>query len=137
MLVPIETEDDQKIYDLLIWKRRSTKMIDKSEEESSNVEIIEIPYRNMQNDSELIIVAKLFRVKEPLPGNPIVIFGHGNGEDLDDYIEFNSIFCENGISFCSFDYRGYGYSDGIYGSCSASEREDLITVINYFKKKRF
>lgn len=137
MLVPIETEDDQKIYDLLIWKRRSTKMIDKSEEESSNVEIIEIPYRNMQDDSELIIVAKLFRVKEPLPGNPIVIFGHGNGEDLDDYIEFNSIFCENGISFCSFDYRGYGYSDGISGSCSASEREDLITVINYFKKNGF
>ena len=134
MLALIDKTDDEKIYDLLIWKRRSSMMINQNEE---NVEIIKIPFYTQNGKEPEYIVAKLFRSKIPLPNNPIVIFGHGNGENLDDYIEYHSTFCQHGISFCTFDYRGYGYSDGSYGTCSANERDDLIFVIKYLKNNGF
>lgn len=134
MLMTIDKTDDQKIYDLLIWRRRSSLLINKNEE---GVEIVEIPYYSQENKEPEYIIAKLFRSNKPLPGNPIVLFGHGNGEQLDDYIEYSSVFCPHGISFCSFDYRGYGYSDGSYGTCSVNEREDLILTIKYLKEIGF
>ena len=131
MLMTIDKTDDQKIYDLLIWRSRSSLLINKNEE---NYEIIEIPYYSQDNKDPEYIIAKLFRSNNPLPGNPIVIFGHDNGEKLDDYIEYSTLFCPHGISFCSLYYREYGYSDGIYGTCSANEREDLILTIKYLKR---
>lgn len=73
-----------------------------------------------------------------MPGNPIVIVGHGNGEKIDDYFKYGvDKLYSAGLSLCIVDYRGYGYSDGKYGTASATEREDIIEVYNYLKSHGF
>ena len=74
---------------------------------------------------------------KPLEGNPVVIIGHGNGETIEYYIQFSDTFLQHGISVCIVDYRGYGYSDGEYGTASVNEREDLMDVYDYLKDNGF
>lgn len=132
-----DQRDQKKIYDLLIWKRSNEKMNrddSNNDDGDDNVEeFIEIPVDNSSEKIGIIIV----RAKNPLPGNPIVIFGHGNGETAQDYVQYSNEFCPHGISVCLVDYRGYGYSDGEYGASSLTEREDMITVFKYLKKNGF
>lgn len=134
MLQIITDTDEEKIYNLLIWRRRKMLMPTTNE---AKIEQIELPHYSSNSENPEIIVAQIIRAEKPLEGNPIVVFGHGNGETLDDYIQYSINFCPHGISICALDYRGYGYSDGLYGSCSATERDDVENVINHLKKEGF
>ena len=126
----------KSIYDLLIWKRTQPKEELNGEE---GIELIELPPINNQ-----VVRATIKRAKNPLPGNPIVILAHGNGEIQLNYILDSQSplsptenFCEHGISVCSFDYRGYGLSDGEYGASALTEKEDTIALIKYLKSQGF
>ena len=124
----------KSIYDLLIWKRTKPKEEFNGEE---GVELIELPPINNQ-----VVRAILLRAENPLPGNPVVVVAHGNGEIQFDYIFGRRIsptenFCEHGISVCSFDYRGYGLSDGEYGASALTEKEDTIALIQCLKSQGF
>ena len=49
----------------------------------------------------------------PHPGGPTVLFFHGNGEVMTDYLEgFESELSRLGLNFLVVDYRGYGLSTG-------------------------
>ena len=41
-----------------------------------------------------------------------ILFIHGNAEDIGDLSEFLELFCRHGFSVMSYDYRGYGTSQG-------------------------
>lgn len=129
-----DKKDQKKIYDLIIWERKQDKMTVGEEEE--NFEYVEIPVKTKEDTTENIGIV-IIKAPNPLPGNPIVMFGHGNGETASDYTGYSIDFCPHGISICCVDYRGYGYSDGKYGSSSATEREDMITVYKYLKNNGF
>lgn len=76
---------------------------------------------------------------QQLPGNPIIVFGHGNGYNIANFYNlygFYDSFCPYEISACYIDFIGYGFSDGEFGT-GATEPDDVITVINYLKTKGY
>ena len=123
-------KDLRKVYNSMVWEKKTI-----SEEEEEN-EIIKIdPNSKFGNPSDKIAII-IIKSEKPLQGNPIVVFGHGNGERAIDYLGFSKDFCPHGISVCCVDYRGYGYADGSIGT-GASEPDDMITVINYLKNNGY
>lgn len=83
------------------------------------------------------IAIKLTNAKEPLPGNPVLLFAHGDGETIEDYYTYQSYFIKHGVSFCIMDHRGVGYGEGQYQTSGIRETEDCLTVIEYLKKNGF
>ena len=47
------------------------------------------------------------------PGEPHILFFHGNGEIASDYDAIGPVYNQYGISFLVVDYRGYGQSTGL------------------------
>lgn len=43
---------------------------------------------------------------------PNILFFHGNGEIVDDYLDMGKMYNDRGINFLAVDYRGYGRSSG-------------------------
>ncbi|MGD0276989.1 MAG: alpha/beta fold hydrolase, partial [Syntrophales bacterium] len=52
------------------------------------------------------------------PGDPTILFFHGNGEIVADYDDLVPIYGQRGINFLPADYRGYGRSTGRPGVSS-------------------
>lgn len=46
------------------------------------------------------------------PDAPVVIFFHGNADNIDTYWQYSEMLWELGFESLQFDYRGYGRSDG-------------------------
>jgi alpha-beta hydrolase superfamily lysophospholipase len=46
------------------------------------------------------------------PGAPNILFFHGNGEIVDDYVDLGPVYNRLDINFLAVDYRGYGRSTG-------------------------
>ena len=116
------------IYNTMVWKKSKIK----SNEELMRDRIIKV-------DSDPRIAILIDEAEKPLPGNPIVVLGHGNGYNIANFYQlwdFQGTFCPHGISTCYIDFRGYGFSEGEYGT-GATEPDDVITVINYLKKKGY
>ena len=61
--------------------------------------------------------------------SPVVLFAHGNGEDLGGIRGFLDAYRAAGFEVYAFDYRGYGISDGKPGTGNAYE--DIQTVYRY------
>jgi uncharacterized protein len=64
-------------------------------------------------------------------GSPWLLFCHGNASDISyiDYIERYKLFARLGINVMTFDYRGFGESDG--NPSEAGLYKDAIAVYNY------
>lgn len=121
-----------EIYDLMVWEKEPISPKDEKTVEDIPKEIIKIDANsNFGNKTDKIAII-LVKPQNVLPDNPIVVFGHGNGERAIDYLWHSENFCKYGVSICCVDYRGYGYADGSLGT-GASEPDDMISVINYLK----
>lgn len=46
-------------------------------------------------------------------------------------------FCLYGVSFCIFDYRGNGHSEGSFQTSDVKETEDCFTELNYLKSEGY
>jgi fermentation-respiration switch protein FrsA (DUF1100 family) len=44
--------------------------------------------------------------------NPVILFFHGNGEIVEDYLDLAMVYLQLGLNFFPVDYRGYGHSTG-------------------------
>ncbi len=65
----------------------------------------------------------------PAGDNPVVIFSHGNAEDIGCLFDFVRLYNEYGFGVLAYDYRGYGQSEG-----RPSERNayaDIEAVFQY------
>lgn len=94
--------------------------------------IIKIPTTSGEH-----IAIKLTKAKEPLPGNPVLLLVHGDGETIDSYYSYQSYFIKHGVSYCVMDHRGVGYAEGEYQTSGIRETDDCITVINYLKRNGY
>jgi len=46
------------------------------------------------------------------PAHPVILYFHGNGEIVEDYLDLAMIYMQLGLNFFPVDYRGYGHSTG-------------------------
>ena len=46
------------------------------------------------------------------PAYPVILYFHGNGEIVEDYLDLAMIYLQLGLNFFPVDYRGYGHSTG-------------------------
>lgn len=122
----------KKVVESLVSQRNSKK---KTDFEFEQGEFIQIPVQSGNSTENIALYIE--KAKKDLPGNPIVLFTHGDGESIDDYLGYGSTFCPHGVSFCVMDYRGTGYSDGFLNASCALEKDDVITVIKYLKSTGF
>ena len=125
--------DIQTICASLVTKR------DKPPLKRSHFKLKKIPSHKNHKDKIMLYLSK---TKRPLPGNPIVLFAHGDGETIDTYLvncvkDYSTFFTPNGMNFCIIDYRGSGYSEGEFSTSGVNETEDLVSAIYYLKKKGF
>ncbi|MGM0418236.1 MAG: alpha/beta hydrolase [Thermodesulfobacteriota bacterium] len=58
--------------------------------------------------------------------DPFILYFHGNGEIVPEYIELGRIFTKNNINFMPVDYRGYGFSNGNPGLVNMLEDAEKI-----------
>lgn len=142
-LLMTETKDSKalkKIVDSLVYSRYSPQKMDfdeEEDEEEKDGEYIKIPFSTDDNKTPEQIALYIKKSQKELPGNPIVLFTHGDGEDLESYISYKEYFCPFGVSFCVMDYRGTGYSDGPINTSGVNETKDVIEVIKYLKTKGY
>jgi pimeloyl-ACP methyl ester carboxylesterase len=68
------------------------------------------------------------------PDAPAVLYIHGNAEDIGDLRPFFQDYAARGFRVFSFDYRGYGRSDGKAGTRHASR--DAEAAYQYLVKER-
>ena len=59
----------------------------------------------------------------------LVLYAHGNGEDLGDLRGMVAEYRDHGFDVCAFDYEGYGISDG--RPSTANAYRDINTVYKY------
>lgn len=119
----------KSICDTLITKRFGSKLTYLDEDIKDF--IYKIPTPSGEN-----IVIFLKKAEKPLPGNPILLYAHGDGMSLKE-CDLSNYFCPYGMSFCVLDYRGNGYSDGEINTAAVNESEDCITVVNYLISQGF
>ena len=62
---------------------------------------------------------------------PNILFYHGNGEIVSDYIDLAVFYKERGLNFIPVDYRGYGRSTG--NPTIAFMMQDCHTVFDYVR----
>jgi pimeloyl-ACP methyl ester carboxylesterase len=77
----------------------------------------------------------LFRAANPAPGNPVVIFSHGNAMDQSavfTFIDTDRLF-EMGLSLCSFDFAGCGQGTEPLITLGWRERGELVAVIEHLR----
>jgi hypothetical protein len=58
-------------------------------------------------------VALGYRLYAHQPGQPVIVYFHGNGEIAPDHDEFAPLYRVAGASLLVVDYRGYGWSTGV------------------------
>lgn len=63
----------------------------------------------------------------------LVLYAHGNGEDLGDIRQIIADYRDQGFDVCAFDYQGYGISDGRPSTGNAYR--DIDTVYNYLVER--
>lgn len=64
---------------------------------------------------------------------PNIIFFHGKGELLSDYLDAGRLFAEQGLGFIAIDYRGYGWSGG--QPTVTAMLQDSQTVFDYVRQQ--
>jgi pimeloyl-ACP methyl ester carboxylesterase len=79
--------------------------------------------------------ASLYRVQNPMPENPVLIFSHGNAMNQNDSIGFveASSLLKLGISICVFDFAGCGKGTAPLITMGWREKDELGSVIDYVK----
>lgn len=65
----------------------------------------------------------------PAGDNPVVIFSHGNAEDIGCLFDYVRLYNELGFGVLAYDYRGYGQSEGRPSERSAYA--DIEAVFQY------
>lgn len=118
-----------KIVDLLIMPKPKFKSKYKFDKRDKIIKI--------STSSGDHIAIKLTNAIDPLPGNPVVLVVHGDGETIDDYFYYQGYFVKHGVSYCIIDHRGCGYAEGEYQTSGIRETDDCLTVIDYLKKNGY
>ena len=57
-------------------------------------------------------IACVRRIPTELSDGPVILYSHGNGEDLGHLIPFLDEICQKGFQIIAYDYPGYGVSEG-------------------------
>ena len=64
-----------------------------------------------------------------------VVMAHGWNNNRTGLLKYASIFWECGCDLVMYDHRGHFQSGGEYGTGGVKEKQDLITVTNWFQEK--
>lgn len=67
------------------------------------------------------------------PGDPNILFFHGNGEIASDYDDIGPLYVQHSLSFLCIDYRGYGRSTG--SPSSSAMMADCHLIFNDVKER--
>ncbi|OHT02428.1 Clan SC, family S9, unassigned serine peptidase [Tritrichomonas foetus] len=107
---------------------------DENSDAVSKREPFEIPNVNGQK-----IQGSIYRAINPIEGNPIVIYSHGNAGNQIEFVTFSILysFPFHGISICGFDFSGCGNSKEPYITMGDREPSDLNRVIDHMKSLGF
>lgn len=66
---------------------------------------------------------------------PVIIISHGLGASKSDFTDFSGKLAVKGYHIFLFDFRGHGESKGRRTSLGYQEQRDLISAIDYIKKR--
>lgn len=98
------------------------------------IKIKRIPVK-YQNRRKQTIHGSYFPPSSPAPGNPCVIYLHGNSSNQIEGSFLPILLYNTGISVMTIDNNGSGMSDGEYISLGYYERDDVICGIEFLKSE--
>ena len=90
----------------------------------------------LSNSRNQTIIGSFYPSSCLSPGNPCVVYLHGNASNQIEGTYLLQYLNDLGISLCCFDASGSGNSDGEYISLGYFERNDLNSVINFIRKEK-
>jgi pimeloyl-ACP methyl ester carboxylesterase len=81
--------------------------------------------------------ASLYRSAHPAPGNPVVIFSHGNAMDQTAAFGFVPAdgLVQMGIAFCAFDFAGCGKGTAPQITMGFREKAELSAVVDHLRRE--
>lgn len=90
---------------------------------------------SVANPNKVEMPGTLFMAPTPAPGNPVLIFSHGNAMNQYDSLDFMdfTVFVESGISVCVFDFGGCGMAKEEFITMGYREKDELGCVIDFLK----
>ncbi|OHT14138.1 Clan SC, family S9, unassigned serine peptidase [Tritrichomonas foetus] len=92
----------------------------------------------VKNKNGITIEGSIFRAVNPVEGNPIVIYSHGNAGNQTEFIfSYLYYYPFHGISICGFDFSGCGNNKEEYITMGNREPDDLNCVIDHMKSLGF
>lgn len=89
---------------------------------------------SFKNNRDQTIIGSFYQAPSPAPGNPCVIYLHGNASSQNEgaYIPF--LLCPQGVNVLCIDLSGSGNSDGEYITLGYNERDDVQASIDFLRQ---
>jgi alpha-beta hydrolase superfamily lysophospholipase len=66
----------------------------------------------------------------------VAVIAHGRGGNRILAQRYAALFCHAGISAVTFDFRGYGESDGRHTTVAFKEQDDLLSVVQWVRTEK-
>ena len=102
----------------------------------SNGDVVKRIRVEIQNSKNEKIIGSLYKPEFQAPGNPCMIYLHGNASSQEEGQFLISLLCPHGICVFCFDCTGSGISEGKYIGLGYTEKEDLNSVVSYLKRSQ-
>jgi pimeloyl-ACP methyl ester carboxylesterase len=85
------------------------------------------------NGSEM--PASLYQVPDQLPGNPVLVFGHGNAMNQYDSLNYGAWdeLLALGVSCCFFDFAGCGLGTDEFMTLGVREKGEFAAVLDHLR----
>ncbi|KAH0790608.1 Clan SC, family S9, unassigned serine peptidase [Histomonas meleagridis] len=87
------------------------------------------------NKKGLTIVGSYYQSPSSAPGNPCVIYLHGNASSQEEGSYLVYYLCPEGVNLLCIDTSGCGKSGGDYITLGLYEREDVFSSMEYIRKE--
>ncbi|OHT05355.1 Clan SC, family S9, unassigned serine peptidase [Tritrichomonas foetus] len=93
---------------------------------------ITVQFENKRNQT---ICGSFYISPSPAPGNPCLIYLHGNASSQNEGAWIPFMLCPHGVNVLCIDTSGSGNSDGEYISLGYYERDDVKAAMDFLREK--
>ena len=88
---------------------------------------------SFKNKRDQTIIGSFYQAPSPAPGNPCVIYLHGNASSQNEGAHIPYLLCPQGINVLCIDLSGSGNSDGEFITLGYNERDDVQASIDFVR----
>lgn len=90
---------------------------------------------SFKNKRDQTIIGSFYQSPSQAPGNPCVIYLHGNASSQNEGAYIPHLLCPQGVNVLCIDLSGSGNSDGEFITLGYNERDDVQASIDFIRRE--